>query len=82
MRRARTFRAANAQMRQLCFGILDLAASPSDTTPARDGEVIEYSRRILQEFVAAPLPDDHAMIAGLHASVREPGGVRRGLLLV
>jgi len=77
MRRARTFRAANAQMRQLSFGILDLALH-RQYDPSRDGEVIEYSRHILQQFSAAPLPDDHAMIAGFTHLFGSPVGYGAG----
>ncbi|MCX6623755.1 MAG: M3 family metallopeptidase, partial [Acidobacteria bacterium] len=62
MKRARTFRAANAQMRQLGFGFIDLALH-TEYDPARDGDAISYSRGLLQEFSPAPLPSDHAMIA-------------------
>jgi len=61
MKRARTFRAANAQMRQLSLGFLDMALH-REYSPERDGNVILYSRRLLDEFSPAPLPDDHAMI--------------------
>ena len=54
MRRARTFRSANAQMRQLSFGIVDLALH-REYDPARDGNVVDYSRAILQKFAPAPL---------------------------
>jgi oligopeptidase A len=63
MRRARTFRAANAQMRQLGFGFIDLSLHVG-YAPARDGDAISYSRRILQRFSPAPLTADHAMLAG------------------
>ena len=62
MKRARNFRAANAQMRQLGFGFVDLALH-REYSPERDGDVIEYARRILQEYAPAKLPDDYAMIA-------------------
>ena len=62
MKRARTFRAATAQMRQLSFGIVDLALHRV-YDPARDGDVIAWSRQILDPFSPAPLPPDHAMIA-------------------
>ena len=62
MKRARTFRAATAQMRQLGFGFVDLRLH-REYEPERDGGVVEYTRRILQEFSPAPLPPDHAMIA-------------------
>jgi oligopeptidase A len=61
MRRARTFRAANAQMRQLGFGFVDLALHRA-YDPERDGDPVAWSRAILQQFSAAPLPEDHAMI--------------------
>jgi len=61
MKRAKTFRAANAQMRQLGFGFVDLALHRE-----WDGktDVIAFSRGVLQKFAPAPLPGDYAMIAG------------------
>jgi oligopeptidase A len=61
MKRAKSFRAANAQMRQLGFGYVDLALHREWNG---DEDVLEYARRILSRFAAAPLPDDYAMIAG------------------
>src|SRR5262249_17971926 len=55
MKRARTFRAANAQMRQLGFGFIDLQLHVRYDA-ARDGDPIAYSRTILQGFSPAPLP--------------------------
>lgn len=63
MKRARTFRAANAQMRQLGFSLMDLKLH-REYDPARDGDVLRYSRTILQQFTPAPLPADYGMIAG------------------
>jgi oligopeptidase A len=62
LRRARTFRAATAQMRQLAFAELDLALHV-DYDPERDGDVLAFSRAILQRGTPAPLPNDHALIA-------------------
>ncbi len=62
MRRARTFRAANAQMRQLGFSLLDLKLH-REYDPERDGDVLEYARNIVQQFTAAPLPGDYGMLA-------------------
>jgi oligopeptidase A len=61
MKRAKTFRAANAQMRQLGFGFVDLALH-RQWDNSRD--VIAFSRSVLQRFSASTLPDDYAMIAG------------------
>ncbi|HEY6341411.1 MAG TPA: M3 family metallopeptidase [Bryobacteraceae bacterium] len=61
MKRAKTFRAANAQMRQLGFGFVDLALHREWDGK---GDVIDYSREILRQFSPAPLPPDHAMLAG------------------
>jgi oligopeptidase A len=60
MKRAKTFRAANAQMRQLGFGFVDLGLHRE-----WDGkeDVLTYARRMLQQFSASQLPDDYAMIA-------------------
>ncbi len=77
MRRARTFRAANAQMRQLGFGFVDLALH-REYLPERDGEVLAYSRRILERFSPAPLPADHAMIAGFTHLFASPVGYGAG----
>jgi len=63
MVRARTYRAANAQMRQLGFGFVDLKLH-REYNRAKDGDVMEYARNILQQFTPAPLPEDYAMIAG------------------
>jgi oligopeptidase A len=62
MKRARTFRSANAQMRQLGFGLVDLKLH-REYDPARDGDVLAYARNILAQFTPAPLPADYGMIA-------------------
>ncbi|HZU27119.1 MAG TPA: M3 family metallopeptidase, partial [Bryobacteraceae bacterium] len=77
MKRARTFRAANGQMRQLGFGLVDLALH-RDYQPEQDGDVMEYARRILQQFSPAPLPDDYAMIAGFTHLFASPVGYGAG----
>ena len=77
MKRARNFRSANGQMRQLGFGFVDLGLHV-DYDPARDGEVIEYSRRILQQFSPAPLPPEHALIASFTHLFANPVGYGAG----
>jgi len=77
MKRARTFRAANAQMRQLGFGFVDLLLH-TRYAPERDGDVVEFTRRILQEFSPAPLPPQHAMIASFSHLFGSPVGYAAG----
>jgi len=77
MRRARTFRAANQQMRQLGFGYIDLLLHVR-YSPARDGDAVDYARRILQEFSPAPLPPAHAMLAAFTHLFASPVGYGAG----
>jgi oligopeptidase A len=77
MRRARTFRAANTQMRQLGFGFVDFGLHRG-YSPERDGDVIEYARAALQPFTAAPLPENYAMIAGFTHLFGSPVGYGAG----
>jgi oligopeptidase A len=75
MKRAKTFRAANNQMRQVSFGSVDLALH-------RDwdgnGDVIAYSRAVLQRFSPVTLPPEHAMIAGFTHLFSSPVGYGAG----
>jgi oligopeptidase A len=75
MKRAKTFRAANAQMRQLGFGIVDLSLHRN-----WDGktDVLRYARDILANFSAAPLPEDYAMITGFTHLFASPVGYGAG----
>ena len=75
MRRARTFRGANAQMRQLGFGYVDLALHRE-----WDGksDVIAWSRAVLQQFTPAPFPPEHAMLAGFTHLFSSPVGYGAG----
>lgn len=77
MKRAKNFRAANAQMRQLGFGIVDLALH-IDYNPERDGDVMDYARNMLQEFSPARLPEDHAMLASFTHLFSSPVGYGAG----
>jgi oligopeptidase A len=63
MKRAKTFRAANAQMRQISFATTDLALH-TQYAPDRDGDVVAYARSLMQRFVPVQLPEDYGMIAG------------------
>jgi oligopeptidase A len=73
MKRARTFRAANGQMRQLGFGFVDLELH-TRYSPERDGDPVEYGRRVLQEYSPAPLPPQHAMLAAFTHLFSSPVG--------
>jgi oligopeptidase A len=77
MRAARTFRAANAMMRQLGFAEVDLALH-MDYRPAAHGDVMDFSRAILQRFSASRLPDEHAMIASFTHLFASPIGYAAG----
>jgi len=77
IRRARTFRSANGQMRQLGCGFLDLGLH-KEYEPERDGDVIEHARRILQSFTPAPLPPDYAMPASFSHLFASPVGYGAG----
>ena len=77
MKRARTYRAANGQMRQLSFGAVDLGLH-TRYDAARDGDVIAWSRDILQRFSAARFPNDHAMIASFTHLFANPTGYAAG----
>jgi oligopeptidase A len=77
MLRARTFRGANAQMRQLSFGLVDLKLH-REYQPQRDGDVVDYSRRILQQFSPTPFPSDHATIASFLHLFGSPVGYGSG----
>jgi len=77
MVRARTYRAANAQMRQLGFASTDLALH-RHYDPARDGDVMAYARANLQKFSPTTLPDEYAMLAGFTHVFAHPTGYAAG----
>jgi oligopeptidase A len=64
MVRARTYRAANAQMRQLGFATLDLALHMRWIAESPRPAVLSYAREILKAHSAAPLPESYAMLCG------------------
>ncbi len=77
MRRSRTFRAANAQMRQLGLGFVDLALH-RDYSEKKDGDLMLYARRILQDFSPVPLPERYNMIAAFTHLFTSPVGYGAG----
>ena len=77
MRNARNFRAANAQMRQLGFGFVDLALH-RDFDPNSEIDLLAYARNILREFSAAELPQHYAMIVSFTHLFSSPVGYGAG----
>jgi oligopeptidase A len=77
MKSARTFRAANAQMRQLSFGFLDLLLY-REYDRERDGDPVAWGRKVLQPFSPAPLPEDHAMLCSFTHLFASPVGYAAG----
>jgi oligopeptidase A len=75
MKKAKTFRAANAQMRQLGFGICDLKLHREWDGKA---DLIAYTRDIFQQFAAAQLPADYSMIVGFTHLFANPVGYGAG----
>jgi len=62
MKRARNFRSANFQMRQLAFGTVDLKLH-REYDPAVNQDVMAYAREIYAPFAPAALPNNYGMIA-------------------
>jgi oligopeptidase A len=77
MKRARNFRSANAQMRQLGFGIVDLKLH-REYSAAADGDAMQYSRDILAQFAPALLPQKYGMIASFTHLFGNPVGYGAG----
>ena len=73
MKRARTYRGANVQMRQLGFGITDLKLH-REYDPAVHGDLMQYCAGILSQFTPAPLPESYAMIASFTHLFASPVG--------
>jgi oligopeptidase A len=77
MRSARNFRAANAQMRQLGFGLVDLALH-REIPPDCNIDLLAFARDTLQHFSPAKLPADYAMIVSFTHLFASPVGYGAG----
>ena len=77
MIRAKNYRSAAAQMRQVNFGTLDLKLH-REYSPEKDGGVAAYSRDLSQPFSAARLPGDYSMITGFTHLFASPVGYGAG----
>ncbi|MCA9711107.1 MAG: M3 family peptidase, partial [Myxococcales bacterium] len=73
MTRARTYRAANAMMRQLGFAAVDLLLHV-DVDPVAEPDLLGRARALLAEHAATPLPDDYGMIASFSHLFAHPVG--------
>lgn len=62
VRRARTFRSANGQMRQLGLGLVDLRLH-RELDPDGPVDVMNFARAALQPFTPVPLPLSYGLIA-------------------
>jgi oligopeptidase A len=62
MLRARTYRAANALMRQVGFSTVDLLLH-TEHDEAKHGDVMTFARDVFARFSPTPLPADYAMLA-------------------
>lgn len=62
MKRARTFRGANAQMRQLGLGVVDLRLH-REFDPEDSGDAMQFAREVLQRYTPVPLPPSYGLIA-------------------
>ena len=75
--RARNARSANAQMRQLGFGTLDLALH-TRFDPHSGTDVLAYSRDILQSHSPVELPSESATVAAFTHLFASPVGYGAG----
>ncbi len=78
MRKARNFRAANAQMRQLGFGFVDLALHRDVDPPRSNVDLLAFARDILQQFSPRQLPERYAMIVSFTHLFSSPVGYGAG----
>ncbi|MFO0725960.1 MAG: M3 family metallopeptidase [Myxococcota bacterium] len=62
MTAARTFRAANAMMRQIGFATVDLSLH-MEWQPGQKRDVFAWARDVMQRFSPAKLPEDYGFIA-------------------
>jgi oligopeptidase A len=74
MTRARTYRAANFQMRQLGFATLDLRLH----TDWKGGDTIAFAREVLSRHAPVELPADYAMVCSFTHLFSSPVGYAGG----
>ena len=77
LRAARTFRAANAMIRQLGFAEADLALH-MEWDAEKHGDPVEFARTIFGQYSPAPLPPEHALLAAFSHIFASPVGYAAG----
>ncbi len=77
MARARTYRAANGQMRQVGYAMVDLGLH-REYQPEDDGDITTYARNVLQEYHPTTLPKDYGFIASFGHLFSSPVGYAAG----
>jgi oligopeptidase A len=77
MRRARTFRGASMQMRQLGFATVDLVLH-TQFDPNVEMDVVELANQVLQRFTPIQLPENYGMILSFTHLFSGPVGYAAG----
>jgi len=77
MRRARTYRAASGQMRQLGFATVDLVLH-TEFDPRVELDLLVLSNSVIQRFTPVPLPENYGMILGFTHLFSGPIGYAAG----
>jgi len=77
MRRARTYRAASGQMRQLGFATVDLVLH-TEFDPNVEMDLLAMANQVLQRFTPIPLPEKYGMILGFTHLFSGPVGYAAG----
>ncbi|WP_031497214.1 M3 family metallopeptidase [Bryobacter aggregatus] len=77
MVRARQYRAASAQMRQLGFATVDLTLH-TEFDPKVEVDLLDFANAVLQRFAVTQLPKDYGMILGFTHLFSGPVGYAAG----
>ncbi|MEN9581606.1 MAG: hypothetical protein RJA70_4615 [Pseudomonadota bacterium] len=77
LKRARTYRAASATMRQLGFARVDLGLHV-EYQPGVNGDLLTYARETLQPYAPTPFPEDYAMLVSFSHLFSSPVGYAAG----
>lgn len=75
--RARNFRAANAQMRQLGFAAVDLALH-TEYSPEEHGDPQSFANEILERYAPTHLPEGYSLITSFSHLFAHPVGYAAG----